>query len=192
MQTQSVGYSSGPDSLRSPSSCGSKFLSIDEILTILKAAAKAQKKIRVGLTNTAQHVSESPFLQRLRDKKTAREEKQKPRMKSKAKSQDHKLNPKRKVRSPKTYRSAAAHMVTHSQADSKAKADTLEDEPEVQYDREGDDECFCGVCEVEYGTELESKMWIECSNCKAWYHTFCVEMEDNNIPDVLMCFKCTS
>ena len=48
------------------------------------------------------------------------------------------------------------------------------------------------VCKVKYGTELESKIWIECSNCKAWYHTSCVEVEDNNIPDVFMCFECTS
>ena len=193
--------SPSPGPLRSSSSC--KSLSIDEILTIPKAAKAQKKKTRVGLTNTAQHVSESPFLQRLRDKKAAREEKQKPKTKSKAKPRGCKLNSKRKVRSPKTYRSAAARMRTCSQAkrvqvdtSSNSEADENdEDEPEeecsVQDDRQ-DDECFCGVCEVKYGTELESKIWIECSNCKAWYHTSCVEVEDNNIPDVFMCFECTS
>ena len=209
LQTPSVvvSHSSGP--LKSPSpgplrspSCGSKSLSIDEILTIPKAAVKAQKKkSRVGLTNTAQHVSESPFLQRLRDKKAAREEKQKPKTKSKAKPQGRKVNSKRKVRSPKTYHTAAARMRTRSQAkrvrvnteadENEGSEDEPEEECSVQDDQE-DEECFCGVCEVKYGTELESKIWIECSNCKAWYHTSCVEVEDNNIPDVFMCFNCTS
>ena len=99
-----------------------------------------------------------PFLQRLHDKKAAREEKQKPKTKSKAKPWGRKLNSKCKVRSPKTYRSAAAHMRTCSQAKrvqvdtfSNSEADKNEDEPEeecsVQDDRQ-DDECFCGVCEV--------------------------------------------
>jgi len=178
---------------KSPPASGSKSQSIDEILTIPKAAAKAQK-ITVGLTNTAQHVSESPFpespfLHQLRDKKAAREEKQKPKMKSKAKPQGKKLNSKRKVRSPKTYRSATACTVTCSQAHAKAKVDTSEDGPKeecsVQDDQEGGDECFCGVCEVKYGAEFESKIWILCSNLKAWYHTSCVEVEDNNIPRCL-------
>ena len=176
--------SPSPGPLRSPSSCCSKSLSMDEILTIPKAAAKAQKKkTRVGLTNTAQHVSESPFLQRLRDKKAAREEKPKPKTKSKAKARSRKLNSKCKVRSPKTYHSAAARMSTRSQAKhvqvNTDKNEDSEDEPEeecsVQDDRK-DDKCFCGVCEAKYGTELESKIWIECSNCKAWYHTSCVEV----------------
>ena len=146
------------------------------------------------VTNTAQHVSESPFLQWLRDKKAAREEKQKPKTKSKAKPQGHKLNSKRKVRSPKTY-SAAARMRTRSQAkrvqvnteadENEGSEDKPEEDCSVQDDQE-DDKSFCGVCEVKYGTELESKIWIECSNCKAWYHTSCVEVEDNNIPDVFV------
>ena len=132
-------------------------------------------------------------------KKAAREEKPKPKTKSKAKAWSRKLNSKCKVKSPKTYRSAAARMSTRSQAkrvqvDTDKKEDS-EDEPEeecsVQDDRK-DDECFCGVCEVKYRTELESKIWIECSNCKAWYHSSCVEVEDNHIPDVFMCFECTS
>ena len=34
-------------------------------------------------------------------------------------------------------------------------------------------------------------MGIECSHCKAWYHTSCVEVENNNIPDVFMGYECT-
>ena len=79
---------SGPPKSSSPdpksSSCGSKSLSIDEILTVPKAAAKTQRKTRVGLISTAQYVS---FLQQLRDKKAAREEKQNPKGKPKAKLQ---------------------------------------------------------------------------------------------------------
>ena len=52
------------------------------------------------------------------------------------------------------------------------------------------DECFCGVCEVQYGTELESKIWIECSSCKGWYHTSCVQVDSNNIPDIFVCVEC--
>ena len=47
-------------------------------------------------------------------------------------------------------------MRTRSQACSNTKYSEV-----VQDDLDDDDgnECFCGVCEVQYGTELESKIW---------------------------------
>ena len=76
-----------------PKSPSSNSRSIDEILSLPKAQVP-KKTSRAELTSTAQHVSESPFLQRLKDKKPAREEKSKsdsnpkskPKSRSKSKS----------------------------------------------------------------------------------------------------------
>lgn len=151
---------------KSPPASGSKSQSIDEILTIPKAAAKA-KKTTVGLTNTAQHVSESPFpespfLHQLCDKKAAREEKQKPKMKSKAKPRGKKMNSKRKVRSPRlivqqllVWLPVLKHMLKQ-----RLTLEKMGQKKNVQckmIKKEVTSVSARGVCEVKYGAEFESK-----------------------------------
>lgn len=92
-----------------------------------------------------------------------------------------------KIRSTKTYCSAAVYAGTCSKArcvlvDASSSSEaTKSGSSEVQGDREDDDyECFCrtGV-----------KVCIECSNCKAWYHTSCLEVEDQMFSFVLNAFE---
>ena len=41
----------------------------------------------------------------------------------------------------------------------------------------------CVVCY--YGTD--DKLWIQCSGCDSWFHPECVNVNNENIPDVFLC-----
>ena len=174
----SLSTSQNSSSLRSSSSVRSATLSshsqtsIDDILVLPKT--KVSKSTRAGLTSTAQCVSESPFLQRLRQRKLEKQAKcSKLKPKSRSKAKPKKMPPKRCV---KRRQAATARILARDQ-----NADTSSSEDE-------NEEYFCGVCHIKYGADDE--VWIQCNNCATWYHTTCVEVDIDNIPDVFLCFEC--
>lgn len=131
------------------------------------------------MTTTAQYTTESPFLERLKERKAKREDREK---KTSAKKTKPKSRPKsaRKIRSPKkTYKRK------------KTASARLRDKIQQEQDESSEDEDVpCGVCGVIYGTD--DKVWIQCSECELWFHTSCVNIDEGSIPDVFMCPDCES
>ena len=118
--------------------------------------SKKCQKSRVGLTSEAQYVSGTPFLNQLCSK---RKEQVKGRSKPAKKSS--------KLCSPKvSYRKrTAAARLREKMCKKPQRVLTNESEEENQ-------DSFCGVCSVLYGTE--DKLWIQCNCCDSWFHTECV------------------
>lgn len=165
-------------SLSVHSSASKSSRSIDEILVLPKSKVTS-KKTRAGLTTVTQCTTESPFLDRLRERKAMREERLKKTKKPKPRS-------KHKIRAPKkTYqkKTASARLRTQIQ-----QAKQKEQESDANISAEEDE--MCGVCGVLYGTD--NKLWIECGECTTWFHTSCVDVDDKSIPDVFLCPDCDS
>ena len=192
LSIESSSLNARPSSLPVCSSSESK--SIDDIL-LLPKAKKNFKQTRVGLTSNAQYVTASPFLKKLRERKALRDERErkkeitkikskpkqsKPKSKSKSKSKS-KLKSKPKVRTPANRKQTVA---VRSRPQFQAQLDN-----DTSTNSESDvDECSCGICDVKYGTD--DKLWIECNECTLWFHTSCVHIDDQCIPDVFLCFDC--
>jgi hypothetical protein len=47
----------------------------------------------------------------------------------------------------------------------------------------------CGVCGIIYCDDHSSRNWIECSDCKTWYHNACQGLEENCIL-AFVCISC--
>ena len=175
--------------------------SIDSILVLPKAkTASTTTRTRANPTSLAQCITDSPFLtgkkankqamlEKERKKKQGEEKKAEREQKKKEKQlqkgrRKKKTTPKRKIRSPKKYyrkKTAAARVRAQARKD----LDT-EDSSNTDSDEEG--EYPCGVCDAIYGTDEE--LWISCDNCKLWFHTSCVNIDEGDIPDEFLCPEC--
>lgn len=55
-----------------------------------------------------------------------------------------------------------------------------------------EEEFWCSVCSIKYTekTDLE-ELWIECGVCLNWFHTSCVGIDENLIPEIFTCSTCS-
>ena len=52
-------------------------------------------------------------------------------------------------------------------------------------------ETKCGVCNEEYEEKtVEEEVWIQCDSCLLWFHTHCVSIKPDAIPDTFLCGSC--
>ena len=144
-----------------------------------------QNRTRNGLTSTAQCTTDTPFLNKLKERKTRREA-QKVGMNKKISKQKlyqkkgklvEKVKPGRRVWNGNK-RAARWTLFHQYDKQSSASASTI---------NEQEDEYFCGICRV-HGNDDD--VWIECEACLSWYHTTCVNVDKLSIPDEFTCDEC--
>jgi hypothetical protein len=173
---------SSQQSLPQRSSNSSVQRSIDEIHSLPKPNAQTrQNRTKKGLTSTAQCTTETPFLNKLKERKLRREQKNKPKKPKQKPYRDkrkvvEKSTPDRRVAKTATRRTLLHQNDTQI---STSSASTI--------DEQGD-ECLCVICGVPYGNDDD--IWIECEVCLTWYHTICVNIDKLHIPNEFTCNGC--
>ena len=67
----------------------------------------------------------------------------------------------------------------------KSKEDTVTDQLESIHLSDNEDEVMCPICNQDVGG-----LWICCDECNTWFHTSCLRISSQNIPDVYVCVSC--
>ena len=53
------------------------------------------------------------------------------------------------------------------------------------------EEFWCSTCKKRYEEKTtKEEIWIECELCLRWFHINCVEVKEDFIPDIFVCYSC--
>ena len=161
--------------------------SIDDILSLPQMKTPPKRKQRSALTSTAQCLTDTPFIDKLKEKATTgrktQPEKKKPAKKEPAKKKQ--ATPKITRYGTRTAARRRKSIVPHG---TKQK-ETMEDNK--CNEMSDDEDCECSLCGVRYGTEDGVVLWISCDLCSKWMHTKCAQIINDNIPEVFQCQECS-
>ena len=141
--------------------------SIDEILKLPKSSVCTPKE--QSLTSSAQHLTDTPFLTQLKEKRNKNTKKATKRKTGKAKAKTKATKDK-------------------GQKKGQSRKQVKEREETQDSDVDSDDEAQCGICKAPYG--FDDELWIQCEHCEEWMHTTCVDIDAKSIPDIFVCMKC--
>ena len=166
---------------------------LQEVLQIPQKTAGKKTKTIQGTATLPKHLSGSEVIAFLEERQTKREmeEKQKEERKQKReerkKEREEEQKEKEKRREQRAEEKAKQKEIKERKKEEqkKQREETRRKKQESQKQRQKStrkerkrwsDTCICPECEEPYDDECEDITWIECSDCKQWFHLSCTEL----------------